>query len=113
MEVAERYLGAKHAICITLKNSAAAAAKAAAAALMKSTKLSNAHSLRVLKHSGSVTNKSTLKGATLGSSSPTSGIKKLKEMAKASVAVEPDAFCSSSEQVDLSAPPHVAPTPTR
>lgn len=35
VEVGERYLGPKHAICITLKNSLAAAKKAAAAAALK------------------------------------------------------------------------------
>ena len=35
VEVAERYLGARHAICITLNNSLVAAKKLAAAAAMK------------------------------------------------------------------------------
>jgi electron transfer flavoprotein alpha subunit len=119
VEVAERYLGARHAICITLKNSVVAATKAAAAASMKSMKLANAQSLRVMKHSVGGSSKSSLKGATLtlslglGPSSPTSGIRKLKEMAKASGTVESDALFSSTDDVVLSAPAHVAPSPTR
>lgn len=115
VEVAERYLGARHAICITLKNSVVAATKAAAAASMRSMKLANAQSLslRVLKHSVGGSSKSGTKGATLGSSSPTSGIKKLKEMARTSGTVEPDALFSNTDEVVLSAPAHVAPSPTR
>lgn len=115
VEVAERYLGARHAICITLKNSVVAATKAAAAASMRSMKLANAQSLslRVLKNSVGGSSKSGTKGATLGSSSPTSGIKKLKEMARTSGTVEPDALFSNTDEVVLSAPAHVAPSPTR
>lgn len=115
VEVAERYLGARHAICITLKNSVVAATKAAAAASMRSMKLANAQSLslRVLKNSVGGSSKSGTKGATLGSSSPTSGIKKLKEMARTSGTVEPDALFSNTDEVVLSAPVHVAPSPTR
>lgn len=115
--MAERYLGAQHAICITLKNSVVAATKAAAAASMKSMKLANTQSLRVVRRigaggRGSSKSALTLKGATLGLSCPTSGMKKLKEMAKASGTTGSDALFSNTDEVVLSAPAHVAPSPT-
>lgn len=87
---------------------------------MKSMKLANAQSLRVVRRSGvggrgrgSSKSAVTLKGATLGLSCPTSGMKKLKEMAKASGTTGPDALFSNTDEVVLSAPAHVAPSPTR
>ena len=80
-EVAERYLGAKHAICITLKNSVAAAKKSAAVVASKNIKQAAIVAVRNAKNSGLNSSKNNTMKSFSGS---TSGIKKLKEMAKAS-----------------------------
>lgn len=79
-EVAERYLGAKHAICITLKNSVSAAKKSAAVAASKSVKQAAAVTLRNVRNNGLNSGKNCTIKSFSGS---TSGIKKLKEMARA------------------------------
>ena len=109
VEVAERYLGAKHAICITLKNSVIAAKKAAAAAPLKKKKNPAAH------------HKTAPGGDTGGfvaqHPSPTSGMKKLKEMSKLSGAATypSEAYGSNNNAEDfvLNAPNHHAPSPKR
>lgn len=79
-EVAERYLGAKHAICITLKNSVSAAKKSAAVAASKCVKQAAAVTLRNVRNNGLNSSKNSTMKSFSGS---TSGIKKLKEMARA------------------------------
>ena len=98
VEVAERYLGAKHAICITLKNSVVAAKKAAAAAGLKKKK----HTPKVGKE-GEINNNA--------SGSPKSGMKKLKQMSKGTPAEGSNN--NNTDDVIFSAPLYPAPSPKR
>lgn len=111
VEVAERYLGAKHAICITLKNSVVSAKKAAAAAGLKKKKPNPK-----MGKDGDVT------GSAIGgpAASPKSGMKKLKQMSKAGGGSTPPTATategsrsnnSNAEDVVFCAPIHSALSP--
>ena len=80
VEVAERYLGPKHAICITLKNSIVAAKKAAAASAAK-TKGPRAAGAAATgsAHGTGAPSTSTKKAG--GAGQAVTGMRKLKEMA--------------------------------
>ena len=116
IEIAERYLGARHSINLTLKDSLAAAKQVVAAQAEKAMKSLAARSLRADRNSSmSSTNASTRRG----SSSSTRGMKKLKEMAKAtSTSAIRKEECAGAvplgciDDVDLSAPPCNAPSPS-
>lgn len=101
VEVAERYLGAKHAICITLKNSIVAAKKAAAASAAKNKGPRAA--------AGAATAGPGGRGTKAGGHAVT-GMKKLRDMAGRSPQ-GPHAPMDDSMDVGLSAPMPSAPAP--
>mmetsp|Transcript_6815 Transcript_6815/g.6921 ORF Transcript_6815/g.6921 Transcript_6815/m.6921 type:complete len:329 (+) Transcript_6815:107-1093(+) len=109
VEVAERYLGAKHAICITLKNSVIAAKKSADAIASKNKK-------HVASHTSGRNEKTShptkTRGNPQGSQSPTHGIKKLQEMAK-SAGIDTQTMEGYGEEVNLNPPVFSAPPPKR
>jgi hypothetical protein len=72
VEVAERYLGSKHAICITLKNSLVAAKKSAVAAAKKSSHNNSAKDDREKLRSGGggMSPKRSVKSSNSNSNSP-------------------------------------------
>lgn len=116
IEIAERYLGARHSINLTLKDSLAAAKQVVNAQAEKAMKMLAARSLRADRNSSmGSTNASTWRGA----SSSTRGMKKLKEMAKTtSTSATRKEECAVAvplgyiDDVDLSAPPFNAPSPS-
>ena len=111
VEVAERYLGAKHAICITLKNSVIAAKKSAAAASLRKKKHAAAHSAKAGK-SGTISG--TGSAAATQYNSPTSGMRKLKEMSKATESSTSDTYGNNNaEDMVFNAPNYPAPSPKR
>jgi tetratricopeptide (TPR) repeat protein len=101
VEVAERYLGAKHAICITLKNSIVAAKKAAAASAAKNKGPRAAAAAAATAPGGRGTKAGT---------HPVTGMKKLRDMAGRSPQ-GPSAPMDESMDVGLSAPMPSAPAP--
>lgn len=116
MEIAERYLGARHTINLTLKDSLAAAKQVVAVQAEKAMKAIAARSLCADRNSSmGSTNASSWRGA----SSSTRGMKKLKEMAKmtSSSAISKEESVGSAplgciDDVDLNAPPFNAPSPS-
>ena len=106
VEVAERYLGAKHAICITLKNSIVAAKKAAAQTAAKN---------KGPRAAGTETpGAATKKGGSSGHA--VTGIKKLKNMADARGSPQNQTHNNHDDSMEaamLSAPLPSAPAPNR
>ena len=110
VEVAERYLGAKHAICITLKNSIVAAKKAAAQTAAKN---KGPRAAAAAGHSDAPGG-TMKKGGNSGHA--VTGIKKLKNMADARGSPQNQTHHNHDDSMDaamLSAPQPTAPAPNR